>query len=404
MVVITGVGLLSSLGESAAEFHSALLAQQTAIGTVELDFGTRLAGLLHNSPEAKYLAGKNTRPLDRISRLVCAAASLALEDSGWSVGMRTEHEVGLVLGTMFCGMHTIAEFDRRALLEGPASASPMDFANTVISAAAGQTAIWHGLRGINSTVAAGAASGLEALCCGADLIRNGQAQALLAGGADEVSYESLCGFDRTGLLCDSRAPETPRPVPFEARRSGFALGEAAALVMLEHEEFARRRGARILGRITGTGSAFDASRGRQERSAAGAVARAILQALQEAGKAPEEVDCASASADGSVALDRHEALGLAAALNGRVRSLPVAALKSMTGETLGAGGALQVASMLEVFRGRELPGIRGLERLDRDLPLPLATCGNRPVDARTALISSISLSGSTCALILEQSR
>src|SRR5947208_1258828 len=146
----------------------------------------------------------------------------------------------------------------------------MDFANTVINAPAGQAAIWHGLRGVNATVAAGAASGLLAVAHAADLIRAGRATTVLAGGVEELSFESVCGFRRAGLLCDG-----DRPRPFDAGRSGFALGEGAAVLVLEDSEAAAARGARVLGRIAGHGARFDPEQGRDDESAVAAAVGAI---------------------------------------------------------------------------------------------------------------------------------
>src|SRR5437016_9736728 len=233
-VAITGVGLITSLGDSPAAFHSALCKGEQASYCLEdckLDDVTCTQGgsIASFQPES-YLNGKPLRPLDRTGRMVAAAAKLALGNSGWAAELLAKHDVGLVLGTMFGSAHTIAEFDRRGLTQGPACVSPMDFANTVLNAAAGQTAIWHNLRGINSTIACGSASGLMALGYAADLIRYRGHPAILAGGADEFCFESFCGFEQAGLLCKPNGHDE-FPVPFAAERSGFALGEGAALVM-----------------------------------------------------------------------------------------------------------------------------------------------------------------------------
>jgi 3-oxoacyl-[acyl-carrier-protein] synthase II len=228
-VVITGIGVISSLGDSPAALHTALCAGQSHLQPItRFDTAALVCQQAHAltafAPET-YL-GKNPRALDRTSQLVTAAATLALDHSGWSAEMRRQHEVGLVLGTMFCSLHTIAEFDRRGLTLGPNHVSPMDFANTVINAAAGQAAIWHDLRGVNSTIAGGITSGVQALAYATDLIRSGQASALLAGGAEELCFEAFCGFDRAGWLCGSQHGSRQEcAIPFDARRNGFALGE-----------------------------------------------------------------------------------------------------------------------------------------------------------------------------------
>src|ERR1044071_10046084 len=203
-VVITGMSVISSLGDSPARLRSSLCQGLSGIKPIELfspaGFGCPLGGEITSFDAQKYLGRRNLRPLDRTSRLVASAAQLALDDSGWSESMRQNEEVGLVLGTMFCSVHTISEFDRRALEAGPRYASPMDFSNTVINAAAGQTAILHNLRGINSTISSGITSGLQAIAYATEVIRSGRAHAVLAGGADEMCFESFYGFDRAGGL------------------------------------------------------------------------------------------------------------------------------------------------------------------------------------------------------------
>src|SRR5881394_1997718 len=179
-VVITGAGVISPLGDSPARLHDSLCRGLSAIKPIKLfsttELGCPLGGEIADFDATKFLGQRNLRPLDRTSRLVASAAQLALGDSGWSAEMRNSEELGLILGTMFCSVHTISEFDRRALEAGPAYASPMDFSNTVINAAAGQTAIWHNLRGVNSTISSGASSGLHSISYAAGLIRNGRAR------------------------------------------------------------------------------------------------------------------------------------------------------------------------------------------------------------------------------------
>lgn len=403
-VVITGVGVVSSLGDSSITLQSSLCCGRNAIKPVEL-FSTTglrcpLGGEIPSFEAQKYLGRRNLRPLDRTSRLVASAAQLALEDSGWSELMRSNEEVGLVLGTMFCSVHTISEFDRRALEAGPAYASPMDFSNTVINAAAGQTAIVHNLRGLNSTISTGATSGLQAIAYATDVIRSGRAKAILAGGADELCFESFYGFDRAGLLCRSDHATGDFPIPFDKRRNGFALGEGAALLMLEDATFAAERGAQMLGEIAGYGCSYDCSHGDDDGSAVAAIAFAIRRALYDSFSLPHEIDCLSASANGSYVGDRREAQGVFAGLNGQTRKLPVTAIKSMLGEALGASGPLQAVALLETIRDGVLPGIQSLQEVDEDFALDLAGPASREIDVQAGLINSCGFDGHCCSLVL----
>ena len=293
-------------------------------------------------------------------------------------------------------MRTIAEFDRRGLQLGPSYASPLDFANSVINAAAGQAAIWHGLRGVNSTICAGEASGLSAIACAVDLIRSGRAQALLAGGVEELCYESFVGYLRAGRLCGSNGDG--RPIPFDARRNGFALSEGAALLMLEDAESAAARGASVIGVVLGHGSAFDVTG--TEEGAALALARAVRLALEDAELGPDEIDALVVAANGSVAGDRAEARGVAGALGSRAAELPLTAVKSMLGEALGASGGFQAVAALGVLREGVLPGTLGLEEIEEGFPLRGARSGNREIAARRILLTALSGDGHACAVVL----
>ncbi|HEX2253252.1 MAG TPA: beta-ketoacyl synthase N-terminal-like domain-containing protein, partial [Thermoanaerobaculia bacterium] len=259
-VAITGAGVVSPLGDRPELVFDALCRGESSLAPVTAfdpeGLPSRLAGEVRDFEPRRYLGDGNLRPLDRTGRLAAAAATLALGDAGWDAEARRGAEVGLALGTMFGSVHTISEFDRRALTAGPNYAKPMDFANSVINAAAGQTAIWHDLRGVNSTLSGGTTGGLAALAYGAGLVAAGRADAVLAGGADEVCFESFQGFARAGLTAGSAATNgggrpgavgsREHPVPLDADRNGFAPAEAAALLVLESPESARRRGARVL--------------------------------------------------------------------------------------------------------------------------------------------------------------
>jgi 3-oxoacyl-[acyl-carrier-protein] synthase II len=412
-VVITGTGVISPLGDSPAVLHRALAAGASGRKPIELfdtaGIGCREAGEIRPFDAQAYVGERNLRPLDRTSRLLVVAAQLALADSGrggreMRAEARPDDEVGLVVGTTFCSVRTIAEFDRRGLRLGPNHASPLDFANSVINAAAGQAAIWHGLRGVNSTLAAGEASGLLAITQAAELVRNGRADALLAGGAEELCFESFFGYYRAGRLCGSRQPglgAEERPVPFDARRNGFSLAEGAALLLLEEAAAAAARGAPVRAEVLGWGAAFAAADG--ESGLADGMARAVRLALADAAAAPAEIGCLSASASGSPEVDRAEALGVAAALGERAAALPVTAIKAMLGEGLGVSAAWQAVDLVETIRDGELPGIAGLERLEPGLSLPGASAVTRrlaPAERRRALITAMSADGHCAAMVL----
>ena len=333
------------------------------------------------------LAENNWRQLDRTGHLATLAAKRALE----SAGRPTMVPIGLCLGTMFGSLKTICEFDRRALTAGPQYAKPMDFANSVINAAAGQVAIWHRLEGVNATISGGPSAGLQALAWAAELIRRGRAAALLAGGADEACDDALLAFSRRGDLATGPAR------PFDTDRTGFALAEGSALLMLEPAEAARSRGARIRGEVLGWASAFDPSRGADPARAARAAERAVREALADAGVATGDIGVVAASANGSRRDDEIEARAIASVFGATV---PVLVTKGALGETLGAAGGFAVAALIAALTVGEIPPAEGLENYDAAWPEIGVARARQSLGGRFGVAHAAGFDGQHVALVV----
>jgi 3-oxoacyl-(acyl-carrier-protein) synthase len=415
-VGITGVGLLSALGDEPGAFHRALRAGASAITPLADEALPELAGTpyvpLRDFVPERYLgADANLRPLDGAGRRLAVAAALALDASGWTLAMREAEPVGLVVGTMFAGMRTIAEFDRRALEAGPQYVMPLDFANTVFNAAAGQAAIRHRLTGPNATLGGGPVAALQAIAYAVDLVRGGQARAVLAGGVEELSREALLGMSRAGFLSGRhRVPAGGEPagvpVPFESRRDGCALGEGAALFMVEPIDDARKRGATILAEVAGSASAWAPPGSSSAEPGAGdevadALARTIATVLAQGGIGPGEIDGWSSSASGSVARDRTEARGFTSATGESAAGIAVSAVKSALGEALGAAGVLQALVLIGAMREGFLPGVTGLEIPEPGLGICLSAT-EQAVDLRHGLATAVGFDGAVDALLLRR--
>jgi 3-oxoacyl-[acyl-carrier-protein] synthase II len=399
-VVITGMGAICALGDRIDQVFAAMCEGARPFAPPTLFAADTVPGHLAAEVPAftpeRYLRAGNIRPLDRTGRLALVGVDLALADSGWSVELRKTHALGLVMGTMLSGVHTIGEFDRRAQKAGPEYASALDFSNTVLNAAAGQVAIWQQLRGINSTTAGGAASGVQALAYAAQLVQTGRADVLVAGGAEELSFESFFGFSRAGWLAYQPDGTECRAVPFDAARNGAVLGEGAAFLVLEAEETAAARGARILGRILGSANRYDPAALMKSASDGHALAQTIARALRASDTEAQAIGAVSASAHGSLLLDGREAAGIEAALGA---STPVTAIKAMTGEALGASGPLQAIAMVEAMRQGRLPGIAGLTTPDPAVRIDIASA-TRPLAASRTLVTALTPEGNCAALVL----
>jgi len=394
-IAVTGVGLLSALGDSLSALGDGLAAGASGLRAVTVVSTDGLdgcvAGEIADFDAARYLGDGNLRPLDRTSRLATAAATLALRDAGLAEALRVgggdstlADRAGLVLGTMFGSVRTIAEFDRRALTAGPNYVSPLDFANSVINAAAGHAAIWLGLRGTNATLAGGSSAGAQAIGYAADQLCDGRADVLLAGGAEELSFEALLGMLRLGRL-------SANPRPFSADRSGAALGEGAALLVLETTERAAARGARVYAEVLGHAVACGAGGG--EAALAGALANALRVALEQAGTEPGQIDAVSVGAAGDTLLDVAEARALQDVFGDR--PVPLLATKAALGETLGAAGALQAAALLAAMESGRLPGCASAG-VGRPSGLARAT---RPVAIHRGAVTTLDADGQVAVVI-----
>lgn len=394
--VITGYGFLNALGHEPTAFYEQLFENKAPAipGHFDTsDFQCRNAFAINDFNGQDYLGDVNLRPLNRIARFSVIAAQEALKHAGWTQEMLLDHDVGLVLGTLYCSLGTITQFDRKALKLGPKYASPLDFANTVINAAAGQTALWHKLRGPNTTIASGAGSGLHAIGYASDLIAQGRTTAMLAGGAEELAYESFLSFEREGLL----AQKPDDGIPFSGNSSGFFLGEGAAYVVLEERESALERGATILGEIHGHATGYDLTMGSDKASFYEAQLATLEKAAEVSDRFATDIDCVMASANGGPD-DTAEERALAFFLQDS--NAAVAAPKAQFGEVLGASGPLSVITALLSLKHQQMPGIPGYVDGSEGLSLTRLSQQAQNVQGDTALINGHSFDGAICSLIM----
>jgi len=394
-IVVTGTGVISPLGAGPDAFADALWSGTSAIAASERFPGSHIAEFKEFNP-APWLGNKGVRILDRGTRFLCVAAQMLLDSTGLLQDPASQGDamLGLVCGTMFGGIHSIATFDMSGLTEGPSMVSPMEFPNTVINAPAGQAAIKHKLRGVNSTICSGLASGLAAISYAAEFLRFNRARYLMAGGMEEVCDEASLGFRKLGLQSASGSVR-----PFADGRDGTAAGEGAALWMLETEETAAARGATPILEVCGFGSAHDAFDSiRFNPDASGATA-AIGQALEESGIGPEQISCIISGASGSPEGDAMEAKALHAVFGSLLESIPVSAPKAATGEVMGGSGAFcAIAGGLALLR-QEAPPTAGFTGSSLGLRLSGSA---QPFSGDYALVNAFSCDGNNASLVIRR--
>ena len=383
-VVITGLGATTALGNGVEAFWQGLLAGRSGFGPVAR-FATARSAAKRAAEIAEPPADPEGLLTARAPRLALAAASEALSSADVFLGGARD---ALVAGTTL-GMNE--GWTRH--LAGEAVPEPME--STSLHEVTRLLGERFGIRGPALTVSVACASGTAAVGLGAELIRRGEADRVLAGGYDALSEFVFSGFD---VL---RALSTTEVRPFDRRRDGLGLGEGAGFVLLEEETLARKRGAPIAARVAGYGSAGDAHHMTRPSASGAGIERAIRAALCQARVSADAVGFVNAHGTATTFNDRMEAAAFRAVFGERACTVPVDSIKSAIGHTLGAAGALEaVLAALAVSRGIA-PGTVGYEEPDPDCPLDVLAAP-RELHTRHVLSTSSAFAGTNAALLLER--
>lgn len=358
-----------------------------------------IAGEISDFDAVLLLGKKGLRTLDRSTRLISSAAKLAIEDAGLQITGDNTHRIGVSVGTTFGSLHSISQFDREGLIEGPRMVNPSHFPNTVINSPASQISIRFGIKGFNTTVSTGFCASLDAVSYASDFIRLNRADVVLAGGVEELCEETFLGFYRLGCLSGSDGSE-PLCCPFDARRRGTILSEGASILVLEDEKHALSRGADIMAEVMGYGNAFDPLADRAFHTAGEGLINAIKLALEDASLSFGDIDYISASANSTKGLDRMETKVIKEVFGDKAIGIPVSSIKSMIGETFSASGALSLSAAVGTIRNGIIPPTVNYSETDPECDLDYVPNQARRKDIKTALVLSSDPYGQNAAVIL----
>jgi 3-oxoacyl-[acyl-carrier-protein] synthase II len=402
-IVITGIGVLSPIATGKDAYWEALAAGKTGFRPITLfdttPFRVKIAGEIADFDPLALLGKKGLRDLDRSTRLICSAAKLAIDDSKLIIDDNNTDSLGVSIGTTFGSLHSISQFDRTGIVEGPRAVNPSHFPNTVINSPASQVSIKFKVKGFNTTVSTGFCASLDAFSYAADFIKLGRVEAVLAGGVEELCEETFLGFHNLGFLSglDGSAPCC---CPFDARRNGPILSEGAAVLLLENEEHAIARNAAFLARVKGYASAFDPEADGSFHHAGAGLKSAITLALKDAALAPVDIDCVCVCANSSKKLDRMETSVIKDVFGKHAQTMSVSSIKSMVGETFSASGALSLAAAVGVLQKNVIPPTVNYQERDPDCDLDYVPNTARQKQVRNVLVTAVDPYGQNAAVIL----
>jgi 3-oxoacyl-[acyl-carrier-protein] synthase II len=402
-VVISGIGVLSPIGIGRDNYWASLSKGKAGFGKITLfdaePFKVHCAGEITDFDPLSILGKKGLRDLDRSTRLICSAAKLALDDAQLKITNENAHSTGVSVGSTFGSLHSIFQFDRSGLIEGPRFVNPSHFPNTVINSPASHVSIRSKIKGFNTTISTGFCASLDAVSYAADFIRLNRADIVLAGGVEELCEETFLGFHKLGFLSGTDSSE-PICCPFDARRNGIMLSEGAAVLVLEDEEHAANRGAAILARILGYGNAFDPSVGNHFNHAGQGLKNAIILALKDASLNSEDIDYICACANSTISLDRMETRVIKEVFGKHAYTVPMSSIKSMVGESFSASGALSLsAGVGAIQNGLISPTVNYQER-DPECDLDYVPNEARQKNVKTVLVTSTDPYGQNTALVV----
>lgn len=401
-VVITGMGVISPVGNTVAEFWSSLLAGKCGIDFITRfdasEFKVKIAAEVKNFDAGQYMEKSEARKTDLYARYAIAAAAQAMEDSGYTAS--DPKRLGVYVGSGIGGMETFMTECQKLLEKGARWVSPHFIPMMIANIASGSIAIRFGAQGPCLPVVTACATSSHAIGEAFRAIKHGYADAILAGGAEAVINPlAVAGFTNCMALSTRNDP-LDSSIPFDKRRDGFVMGEGAGILLLEEYERAKARGAKIYAEIRGYGNTCDAYHVTAPHPESVSAAEAIRLAMQEAGISAEDAEKMYINAHGtSTPLnDKAETLAIKTAFGAHAGKVMVSSTKSMTGHMLGAAGAAEAIVSVKAVQEGAVPPTIGYKEPDPECDLDVVPNVSRRADIRLALSLSLGFGGHNACL------
>ncbi|MBE1301107.1 MAG: beta-ketoacyl-ACP synthase II [Alteromonadaceae bacterium] len=406
-VVITGLGMLSPLGNDVETTWNAVLNGESGIGEIDRfdvsNFSTRFAGQVKDFDVERYIPKKETKKMDLFIQYGIAAGKQALEDSGLDVTDDNASRVGVAIGSGIGGLGLIEENHTKLTNSGPRRISPFFVPSTITNMISGFLSIMEGLKGPNLNIVTACTTGVHNIGIAARTIAYGDADAMLAGGAEAaITPLGLGGFAAARALSSNNDNPQSASRPWDKDRDGFVMGEGAGVVMLEEYESAKARGAKIYAELVGFGMSGDAYHMTSPPETGEGGAAAMANALKDAGVEPEAVGYINAHGTSTPAGDVAEVSGIKSVFGDHANNLLVSSTKSMIGHLLGAAGSVEtIFTALALKEGIAPPTINH-ENPSEGCDLDFVANKPKKFDQEYALCNSFGFGGTNGSILLKK--
>jgi len=403
-IVVTGLGMVTPLGHNAGDTWTAMLAGRSGTARITLfdasGYDSQVAGEVKDFDPLRYMDRKDAKRADRTTQFTFVAADEALRHAGLVLDLDSGRRAAVIIGTAIGGITTLSEEYDTLRTKGPTRVSPFLIPMMLPDMSSGQLSIRVGAKGVNYSLISACASGADCIGEAANIIRRGDADIALAGGTEAaVTPITVAGFAAARAL--TRLNHIPEACsrPFDRQRDGFTIAEGAAVLVLEAEEHALARGAKILAALDGYGATSDAFHITQPDEHGEGAVRAIKRAIEQAGIRPDDIDYINAHGTSTPLNDRLETAAIKKVFAEYAYSVPISSTKSMTGHLLGAAGAVEAAVCVLAIQNGIIPPTINLDEPDPQCDLDYVPNVARPATIDVALTNSLGFGGHNSTLI-----
>jgi beta-ketoacyl-acyl-carrier-protein synthase II len=406
-VVITGLGAVSPLGLTAAESWQNAVNGISGVGPITQfdasDFLVQIAGEVKNFRAEEYMQAREARRRDRSEQLAAAAAQEAIRQAGLEANEAEAGRIGVIVSSAIGGLATFQETVSVVRDEGPRRVSPFSIPMLMANGSAGLIAIDHGFKGPCFSIASACASGSDGIGTAWMLIRSGVIDAAVTGGTEStVTTVGIAAFDRLGAMSRRNRLPATTPQPFDRERDGLVMGEGAAILVLESESRARKRGAQIIAELAGYAATADAYHITAPSEDGAGGSQAMRLAMSSAAVNPEDIDYISAHGTATQLNDLSETRAIKAAFKELAYNIPVSSTKSMTGHMMGATGALEAVFCSMAVGQDVIPPTINYHTPDPECDLDYVPNQARELPVRIVLSNSFGFGGHNSVLVIRK--